>query len=350
MFQSLSFAGNWLRIRFSVTGSGVEKPPISLLNHDVPDGSQIVKRSLFDIQVNGFAGVDFQAATLTLAQAQQAVAALTRHQTHRFFATLITDTIPALCSKLENLERLRAADPVVAAALCGYHLEGPWLSPEPGFCGAHDPQLMAPPDLRHFELLQQAAQGNLRLVTLAPEWPGSAEFIRYLTAAGVQVSLGHTNAADEAIAAAIMAGARFCTHLGNGTPIELHRHDNVIQRLLARDELTAFFIPDGVHLSPATLQNFYRAKPVGQALFTTDCMAAAGMGAGRYRLAHLEVEVGADQIVRLPGTEQLAGSALCPDVGVANVQRWLGLDAATARAHFSTLIAARFNLELPLIE
>lgn len=303
--------------------------------------------SLFDIQVNGFAGVDFQQPALTLAGMRRAVAGLARHDTHRFFATLITDTIPALRAKLENLERLRGADPTVATALCGYHLEGPWLSTEPGFCGAHDPRCMAAPDFRHFEQLQTAANGHIRLVTLAPELPGSADFIRRLSAAGVRVSLGHTNASEPAITAAIAAGAQFCTHLGNGTPVELHRHDNVIQRLLARDELTAFFIPDGVHLRPSTLQNFFRAKPAGKALFTTDCMAAAGAGAGRYRLGHLEVEVAQDRIVRLPGTRQLAGSALCPDEGVANVQRWLGLEAAAARAHFSTLIAACFNLALP---
>jgi N-acetylglucosamine-6-phosphate deacetylase len=306
-----------------------------------------MKKSLFDIQVNGFAGVDFQQPDLSAGELRRAVDGLAAHETRRFFATLITDAIPTLCAKLENLERLRAADLTVAESLCGYHLEGPWLSPEPGFRGAHDPKYMGPPDLRAFDLLQTAAGGNIRLITMAPEWPRSTEFIRHATATGVQVSLGHTNASDADIDAAIAAGARFCTHLGNGVPAQMHRHNNVIQRLLVRDELTAFFIPDGIHLPLSALRNFYRAKPEGQALFTTDCMAAAGAPSGRYRLADLEMEVGEDRVVRLPGSQQFAGSALCPDEGVCNLQRWLGLSETAARDRFSTLIAIRFGNALP---
>ncbi len=306
-----------------------------------------MKKSLLDIQVNGFAGVDFQQPSLSAAELRRAVDVLAAHQTRRFFATLITDAVAALCAKLENLERLRAADPAVAESLCGYHLEGPWLSPQPGFRGAHDAEHMGPPEPGAFDRLQAAANGNIRLVTLAPEWPGSAPFIRHVTAAGVQVSLGHTDASDADIDAAVAAGAQFCTHLGNGVPIQMHRHANVMQRLLARDELTAFFIPDGIHLPPSVLRNFYRAKPAGKALFTTDCAAPAGAPPGRYRMGQVEMEVGDDRIVRLPGTQHFAGSALCPDEGVRNLQRWLGLDLQAARDHFSTLIAARFGIELP---
>lgn len=306
--------------------------------------------SLFDIQVNGFAGVDFQQPDLSAAALRGAVDGLAAHQTRRFFATLITDSLSSLAAKFENLERLRAADPVIAEAVCGYHLEGPWLSPEPGFCGAHEPQFMGPPDRADFEKLQAAAGGHIKLITLAPEWPGSAGFIRAVTACGVQVSMGHSKAQGEAIDQAIAAGARFCTHLGNGVPTQLHRHDNVIQRLLARDELTAFFIPDGIHLPPGVLQNFYRAKPPGRALFTTDAMAAAGAPDGRYRLAGHELEVGRDRVVRLPGSPLFAGSALTPPEGVANLSRWLGLDPDHARRLFSTAIAEAFGLTLPLLD
>jgi len=309
----------------------------------------MMNTSLFDIQINGFAGVDFQQLGLTAAQLRRAVDALAAHQTLRFFATLITDAPDALCEKFQHLERLRASDPVVASAIAGYHLEGPWLSPEPGYRGAHDPKHMSAPNLRTFERLQAAAGGNIRLVTLAPELPGAIEFIRAIMGQGVHVSLGHTKASDAEIDAAIEAGARFCTHLGNGVPIELSRHDNVIQRLLTRDELIAFFIPDGIHLPPGILKNFFRAKPAGKALFSTDCMAAAGAPPGRYPLGKLSLEVGADRVVRLPGRQNLAGSALCPDEGVKNIQRWLGLDAPAARRLFSTASAELFSIELPAI-
>jgi N-acetylglucosamine-6-phosphate deacetylase len=308
-----------------------------------------MKSGLFDIQINGFAGVDFQQPGRSGAELRRVVQALAEHQTSRFFATLITDAPEALRGKLEQFERLRAADTVVSLALCGYHLEGPWLSPEPGFRGAHDARFMTAPDLRVFERLQRAAGGNIRLVTLAPELPGSVSFIRALADRGVQVSLGHTNASDPQIDAAIAAGARFCTHLGNGVPAELPRHDNVVQRLLARDELTAFFIPDGIHLPPRVLQNFFRAKPPGKALFTTDAMAAAGAAAGRYTLGGLELEVGDDRIVRQPGRPNFAGSALCADEGVRNAQTWLGLNPALARRLFSTAVADLFHIQLPIL-
>ncbi|HEY3913674.1 MAG TPA: N-acetylglucosamine-6-phosphate deacetylase, partial [Verrucomicrobiae bacterium] len=133
----------------------------------------------------------------------------------------------------------------------------------------------------------------------------------------------------------------------NGTPLELHRHDNVTQRLLARDELAAFFVPDGIHLPPNVLKNFFRAKPRRKALFTTDCMAAAGAPPGHYTLGNLELEVGDDRIVRQPGKRNFAGSALCPDEGARNAEKWIGLTAAVARALFSTAIAEHFQIKLP---
>lgn len=303
-----------------------------------------MKSSLFDIQVNGFAGVDFQHPDLSAADLRRAVDGLAAHETRSFFMTLITDGIGSLCAKLQNAEQIRASDPTVGEAVCGYHIEGPWLSPERGYCGAHDPRHMGLPDIADFDRLQKAAGGHIKLLTMAPELPGSADAIRHIVSSGVQVSLGHTNASDADIDKAIAAGAKFCTHLGNGVPLEMHRHDNVTQRLLARDELTAFLIPDGIHLPPFVLKNFFRAKPRGKALFTSDCMAAAGAPSGIYRIAHHELEVGEDRVVRAPGTSGFAGSALSPDEGVRNIQRWLDIEEMEARRLFSTAIADAFGL------
>lgn len=306
-----------------------------------------MKASLFDIQVNGFAGVDFQSPALSPRGLRQAVGGLAASGVLRFFPALITDRIDSLCAKLGNIERIRAGDPAVEDAVCGYHIEGPWLSPEPGYCGAHDPSLMKPPLVRDFDLLQEAAGGRIKLVTLAPELPGSAEMVRHLVKSGVHASLGHTNASDGQIGEAVAAGAQFCTHLGNGVPSQLHRHDNVVQRLLSRDELAAFFIPDGIHLPPAALKNFFRAKPPGKALFTTDCMAAAGAPPGRYHLAHHELEVGGDRVVRAPGTPGFAGSSLPPEEVARNACRWIGLPESEARKLYSTEVAGFFGIALP---
>jgi N-acetylglucosamine-6-phosphate deacetylase len=288
--------------------------------------------SLFDLQVNGFAGVDFQRADITKSELHRA-----------------SDEIDALCRKCECIEKLRACDPVIAETICGYHLEGPWLSREEGFVGAHRAEVQRAPSLVEFRKIQDAANGSVRLVTLAPEWPGSPEFISVLSQSGIVISLGHTNANERQIDDAIRAGATLCTHLGNGVPQTLARHGNVVQRLLARDELTACFIPDGVHLPPFVLKNFFRAKPVGKAVFTTDAMAAAAAPPGRYKLGSIEVE-SRDGAVRQPGRPNLAGSCLTPDRGVENAARILDIPVADARAFFSNRVAELFGIELPQIE
>lgn len=305
--------------------------------------------ALFDLQVNGFGGIDFQQAGLNLSQLRQAVDSLRRHGIHRILLTLITDDLDSLCRKLAQIERYREEDPLVAETIPGYHIEGPYLSPVPGFRGAHPSEKMKAPDLAEYRILQEAANGKIRLITLAPEWPGSGEFIREVVGDGVVISLGHTDANEEQIDRAIAAGATMCTHLGNGCPGEMHRHDNIIQRLLARDELIACFIPDGTHVPPPVLRNLFRAKPAGKVILTSDCMAAAGAGSGRYRLGSLEVEVGADGVVRQPGQKNFAGSSLALAQGVANFSRWTGLSLDEAWPLASTVVADLFEIDLPTI-
>ncbi len=307
--------------------------------------------SLFDLQVNGFAGVDFQRDNLSLADLRRAVDALrsTKHQTERILLTLVSDSIDALAAKFGNIQELRKRDPLVAETVCGYHLEGPFLSPEEGYCGAHPADCQRAPDLRAFGRLQAAAGGMIRLVTLAPEWPGSADFIRSVTRDGVIVSLGHTDASEAQIDEAIHAGATLCTHLGNGAPQMLHRHDNVIQRLLARDELTACLIPDGIHLPPYVLQNLFRAKPAGKVILTTDAISAADAPDGLYTVGKSQVE-SRDGVVRQPGKAHFAGSCLTPMRGVDNAALWLGISHTQARTLFSERVADLFEIDLPEIE
>lgn len=304
-------------------------------------------KSLFDLQVNGFAGVDYQQPDLDADALAASVRALRAHQTHRILLTLVTDDIEALERKFRRIESFRDADPETAETVCGYHLEGPYLSPEPGYRGAHPSEKMKPPCLEEFRRLQEAARGNIKLITIAPEWPGSPAFIGKVVESGVVVSIGHSDASMEQIDDAIAAGLKLCTHVGNGVPGKMHRHDNIIQRLLSRDELTACFIPDGIHVPPFTLRNFVRAKPQGKAVFTTDCMAAAGAPPGRYRIGPHEVEVGRDRVVRQPGQTNFAGSALEPDQGVENAAAWLDLPPGEARTMFSTRVADLFDITLP---
>jgi N-acetylglucosamine-6-phosphate deacetylase len=186
----------------------------------------------------------------------------------------------------------------------------------------------------------------LKLVTLAPEVDGAIAVIEVAVSDGIRVSLGHTNASEQAIDDAIRAGATLATHVGNAVPLEMHRHDNIIQRLLARDELIACLIPDGLHLPPFVLKNYYRAKPPGRVFFTTDCMAAAGAGPGRYTVGPHVVEVGVDGIVRLPGEERFAGSSLTLDRGLENMVKWLDLDIDKAVEMCSTTPAGYFGIDI----
>lgn len=325
----------------AVTGNSEET---STVNDSRKSAAVAARSGLFDFQVNGFAGVDFQNPKLREDDLLKAVTALRQEGFGGIFLTLITDSVEALEGKLRRLESMRASIPEVAAMIVGYHLEGPYISPEEGYRGAHPQAAVKAPDLSEFERLWEASGGNLRLLTLAPEWPGSADFIEVVAARGVSVSLGHTNATMSEIETSIAAGARFCTHLGNGVPATLPRHDNVVQRLLARDELIACLIPDGIHLPPFVLRNFVRAKPPGRVLMTSDCMAAAGAPPGRYCLGTLEVEAGFDGVVRLPGTRLLAGSAFSFRQAPENLQRWCGLSAREAFALCSSGAARAFDL------
>ncbi len=304
-------------------------------------------RGLFDFQVNGFAGIDFQQPDLSAAELLHVADALRRHQTSGIFATLITDSIAALCRKLENIENLRSQETRIADFIKGYHIEGPWLSSAAGYHGAHPAHLCIKPSLADYTRLRDASNGNIRLITLAPEVDGCVELIETAVADGIRVSLGHTNASERTIDDAIKAGATLATHLGNAVPAEIHRHDNVVQRLLSRDELIACLIPDGIHLPPFVLKNFFRAKPNGKVFFTTDCMAAAGSPPGRYRIGPHVVDVGVDGVVRLPGDTRFAGSSLTMDRGLANIVDWLNLDRDTAVEFCSSAPAKHFGIDVP---
>lgn len=301
---------------------------------------------LFDFQVNGFGGVDFQRDDLSVVELRRATSALRQHGVRAILAALTTADIDSLSRRFEGFERARERDRGVSQMIAGYHLEGPWISPLPGFRGAHSPQPIHAPSISEFDRLQSAAGGRIRLVTLAPEWPGSFEFIEGIVRQGVHVSLGHTDASESEIDRAIKAGARFVTHLGNGTPTALPRHDNVVQRLLSRDELTACLIPDGIHLPPFVLRNFFRAKPPGRVLFTTDAMAGAGAPPGIYTLGDLSVTIGADGIARQPGGEGFAGSTLTPDEGVSRTAAYLGLSLPEASRLWSEAPAEAFGVVL----
>jgi N-acetylglucosamine-6-phosphate deacetylase len=275
-----------------------------------------------DLQVNGFAGIDFNTPGLSAGKVHDAVAALRATGVTRFLPTLITGPFDRFSACARTL--LEANDPSIA----GIHLEGPYISPEDGPRGAHPREHTAPATIDDFQRRQQAADGRIVLVTLAPEVPGALALIEHLAVAGVRVAIGHSNAPPPVIRAAISAGATLSTHLGNGCASMLSRHPNLIWEQLSADELSASLIVDGHHLPPATVKAMIRAKSPHRTILVTDAIAAAGRSPGVYRLGDVEVEVGEDRRVSLRGTPYLAGSALTMPEAIGNTVRFTGLPLA----------------------
>jgi N-acetylglucosamine-6-phosphate deacetylase len=279
--------------------------------------------SLVDLQVNGYGGVDFQRDEVTLEGLQSAIRQLQAAGCDRILLTLITDRWTDLSARLQRLRELRSQSRALQTAIVGWHVEGPFLSPEPGFHGAHNPSVMCDPTPAHIRELRNITGTDPLLITLAPERFGALDAIALAVSLGIKVSLGHTNASAEILRGAVQVGASGFTHLGNACPKELDRHDNILWRVFDTPGLTVGVIPDQIHVSPALFRLIHKSLALASIYYTTDAMAAAGAPPGRYTVGSLEVEVGPDQIVRLPGKTNFAGSALRPIDGVFRAVRML---------------------------
>lgn len=284
-----------------------------------------------DLQVNGFAGVDYNSPGTSHEEVARSLEVLCSTGVTRCYPTVITAALEDMLAALRNLAAARDTL-ATGAAMDGFHVEGPHISPDDGPRGAHPLRWVRPPDIDEFRRWQDAARGGIRLVTLAPEWPGAPTYIAALVTAGVVIAIGHTNATGEQIAEAVSAGASMSTHLGNAAHAVLPRHRNYIWDQLADDRLSASFIVDGIHLPPAFLKAALRAKGLSRSVLVTDASAPAGAAPGRYSLGEQAVDLTPDERVVLAGQDRLAGSALRMDRGIANLmaQAELGLaDAVT---------------------
>ena len=282
-----------------------------------------------DLQVNGFAGVDYNQPRTTHSEIGRSLRAQFACGVTRLYPTVITGPREDMLTCLRNLAAARETLPE-GEAIAGFHVEGPHISPEDGPRGAHPLASVRPPDYEEFLRWQDAARGLVRIVTLSPEWPEAVRYIERIASAGVVASIGHTQASAAQIAAAVSAGATLSTHLGNGTHQMLLRHPNYIWEQLAEDRLMAGFIGDGIHLGGAFLKSALRAKTIERSFLVTDAATPAGAAPGRYCLGDQPVDLTVDGRVVLAGTSRLAGSALHMHQGVANLMRLAGLSLADA--------------------
>jgi N-acetylglucosamine-6-phosphate deacetylase len=314
------------------TGSVVEVKFSETIAEVAPSREQplhFLAPGFIDMQVNGFAGVDYNNPATPHEAIARSLQVLFSTGVTRFYPTVITGSPEDMAGALANLaaarEKLSEGD-----AIEGFHVEGPHISPDDGPRGAHPRRWVRPPDIEEFQRWQDAARGHVRLVTVSPEWPEVSHYIEALVNAGVVVSIGHTKATAQQIQQAVSAGATMSTHLGNGAHPVLPRHPNYIWEQLADDRLAAGFIVDGIHLPGPFLKVALRAKGLERSVLVTDAATPACSTPGRYKLGEQEVDLTADGRVVLAGQDRLAGSALRMDRGVANLMRLAGLTLAQA--------------------
>lgn len=236
-----------------------------------------------------------------------------------------------IVDRLHRLVELREADPLARELILGLHIEGPFISATDGYRGAHPEDAIRSADTNVMQRLLDAGAGLTKIVTLAPEQDATCAVTQMLVDQGIIVSAGHTDASLDQLKAAIDAGLTMFTHLGNGCPMLMHRHDNIIQRVLSQaDHLYLSFIADGVHIPFAVLGNYLRLANLDRCVIVTDAMAAAGLGPGLHTLGRWQVEVGSDMAAWAPGRSHLVGSVVTMPQVIENLTNFVGLTRAEA--------------------
>jgi len=310
----------------------VERGVVTAIERVIDDPRGIwISPGWMDIQINGYAGHDPNAAGADATTTAAMVRALWPEGVSGSCITICTESEAHILSNLRAIVAACDIDPLIASSVVGIHVEGPHISVEDGPRGAHPLRHVRPPDIAEYRRWQEAAGGRIRIITLSPEYAEAVPYIQAIAADGVLASIGHTTATGDQIRAAVDAGARWSTHLGNGAHALIRRHPNYIWDQLAEDRLSAGFIFDGHHLPPAVMKTVLRAKGVERTVLVSDAVSMAGLPPGRYTLFDGgEVELLASGRLELAGTPLLAGAATALPTCVANAVRHAGATLSEA--------------------
>jgi N-acetylglucosamine-6-phosphate deacetylase len=310
----------------------VERGVVTAIERVIDDPRGIwISPGWMDIQINGYAGHDPNAAGADASTTAAMVRALWPEGVSGSCITICTESEAHILSNLRAIVAACDIDPLIASSVVGIHVEGPHISVEDGPRGAHPLRHVRPPDIAEYRRWQEAAGGRIRIITLSPEYAEAVPYIQAIVADGVLASIGHTTATGDQIRAAVDAGARWSTHLGNGAHALIRRHPNYIWDQLAEDRLSAGFIFDGHHLPPAVMKTVLRAKGVERTVLVSDAVSMAGLPPGRYTLFDGgEVELLASGRLELAGTPLLAGAATALPTCVANAVRHAGATLSEA--------------------
>ena len=291
----------------------------------------INKQLFFDLQVNGYGGVDFNQSDLKLEDIHNACSKLRDDGVQGILATIITNDIEEMQTCLTNIVNYRDQDPLVKEIIYGLHIEGPFISREDGYGGAHPKEFISDANIDDMKSLLDSACGLTKIVTLAPEVDLGNKLTRMLNDEGIVVSAGHCNPSIDELKSSIDSGLSMFTHLGNGCPQVMHRQENIIQRTLSlKDQLWLCFIADGWHIPFYVLKNYLDLVGYEKSIVVTDAMAAASAGPGQYQLGHITLEVGRDGIVREPGKDNFAGSSVTMNQSFENLTKKIGFKEETA--------------------
>lgn len=288
-----------------------------------------IKNGYFDLQINGCYGLDFNQDHIDPDAMHRSCQRLEADGVGGILATFITEKIDNMATRLANIVKLRQRDPLVARMVAGFHIEGPFISPEPGYKGAHPVDAIHPANLDGMKKLLDAAGGLTRLVTLAPEQDENFAVTDYLAKQKITVSAGHTNASLEQLRGAADRGLSMFTHVGNGCPMQMNRHDNIIQRVLSlRERIWLCFICDGAHIPFFALRNYLDLGGIDRCCAVTDAIAPAGLGPGKYTVSRWELVIDEDMVARAPDRSHLVGAAITMPQTAANLVQKVGLTEA----------------------
>ena len=286
--------------------------------------------AFFDVHVHGAAGHDVMEGS---AEALARVGGfLATKGVAYYLATTVTASIERTLRALDGIASAIEAGGGDGARAVGIHLEGPFISHAKR--GVHPVAEIQEPSVALFERMQEAARGQIKLMTIAPEMPGALELIRHATDAGVRVSVGHSDATAAETRAGIVAGATSATHTFNAMRRLDHREVGIAGVVLDAEEMYAELICDGIHVAPEFVRMWMRTKGEERGILVTDGISATGEPDGEYMLGEFAVMLRdgrcllASDLQR--GVETLAGSVLTMDRAVDNLRRFTGVELATA--------------------
>ncbi len=273
-----------------------------------------------DLQINGYMGVDFNDPRVTVEQVCKAAEAMQADGVETALATFITGPLDAMCQCIQTVRTAIEQDARAGKLFNGMHIEGPFLSPKSGYIGAHPAKDVQGCDVRKLERLLDAGGPWVKYVTLAPEVDCDAIMTRELVSRKILVAAGHTDASLEELNRCIDKGLTLFTHIGNACPMQVHRHDNIIQRALSlAGRLRYTFIADGWHLPDFLVHNLLAMVPLDRLAVVSDAISAAGLGPGEYQLGPRLVKIGADRCARSPDGQHFVGAAS----KMVDADRWL---------------------------